>query len=126
VVLTGISQLEPAKTATKVTFAQVTEPKVDTNVLQATMVLLLDSRRAYLVLQAINAQLVLKILFNATALRVITSLATNLPPLAIFVPLATVALVNQVCLYFALQELIQQIDTVLAHLATQQVLLATI
>ena len=123
-VLTGTSQRVPAKSATKVTFAQATEPKASTNVLQATMAPLLDSRRAYLVLQATSAQPVRKIQQHASALRVISSSATNIPPLAIFVQLATVALASRACLYFALQELIQQKNTVLAHLATQQALLA--
>jgi hypothetical protein len=65
-----------------------------------------------------------KIQQHASALRVISSSATNIPPLAIFVQLATVALASRACLYFALQELIQQKNTVLAHLATQQALLA--
>jgi hypothetical protein len=52
---TGTSQHVPAKSVTKATFAQATEPKAGTNVLQATMAPLLDSRSAYLVLQATSA-----------------------------------------------------------------------
>lgn len=88
------------------------------------MVPLLDSPRAYLVLQATNAQPARKIQQRAQTLRVISSSATNIPPLALFVQLATVALASQACLYFALQELIQQKNIVLAHLATLQALLA--